>query len=181
MAANHLLAALADELGLSRSSGPKFWYWLARTYFWSGSNRKAVICIRLGQYFHRRGWKRLARSVEVSLRRDFGTMVSVHAEIGPGLRLPHPTGIIIGEGVRIGAGCTIYQQVTIGGARLGDWKAGRYPEIGDNAVLFAGSKIVGALTIGNGVTVGANAVVTRDVPDHHIAVGIPAVAKPGRA
>lgn len=172
-----IFAALAAELSIPGRTGLRFWYrvWLT---FLGGGNHKAIVCIRLGQVFHRGNRKRLARFMATTLRREFGIMVSPKAEIGPGLRLPHPTGIVIGDGVRIGARCTIYQQVTIGGARRGDWQAGRYPAIGDDAVLFAGAKLVGPVSLGDGVTVGANAVVTRDIPSRHIAVGIPAVAKP---
>ena len=92
--------------------------------------------------------------------------------------MPHPNGIIIGQGVSIGNDVVIYHQVTLGGARRGDWRAGRYPAVGDNTVIFAGAKIVGAVSVGNDCVIGANAVVNRDVPPHHVAVGIPAVCHP---
>lgn len=143
-------------------------------------NRTAVAYIRLSQYFHARKFRLLSRWMMIRLRRDFGCMVSLKAHIGAGLKMPHPNGIVIGEGVVIGERCTIYQQVTLGGARLGDWQGGRYPEVGNDVTLFAGAKLVGAITIGSDVTVGANAVVTRDIPAGHNAVGIPAVARPKR-
>ncbi len=99
------------------------------------------------------------------------------ASIGPGLNLPHPNGIVVGAGVRIGARCRIYQQVTLG-ARSGERANGEYPTLGDDVVIYPGAKLIGAVTVGNGAVVGANAVVTKDVPAFHTAYGIPAVMVP---
>ena len=141
----------------------------------------AVILIRLAQHYHQRGAARCSREARLRLQRDFGCYVQPTAEIGPGLRLPHPNGIVIGAGVRIGARCTIYHQVTLGGARRGDWSSDAYPTIGDDAVLFSGAKLLGSITLGDGVQVGANAVVLNDVPARHSAAGIPAKNRPLRA
>lgn len=143
-------------------------------------SRRALVLIRLMQHFHVRKRPRLARMFSARLRRDFGCYVQASAIIGPGLRLPHPNGIVIGAGVRIGANCTLYHQVTFGGARQGDWQAGRYPVIGDNAIIFAGAKVIGPVRIGQDATVAANAVVLTDVPDGYVAVGIPAQSRPDR-
>ncbi len=68
----------------------------------------------------------------------------------------------------MGQNCLIFQGVTIGVGTSG------IPRIGNNVILSSGAKIIGGITIGNNVTIGANAVVTKDVPDNSIAVGIPA-------
>lgn len=75
---------------------------------------------------------------------------------------------MINEATIIGKNCLIFQGVTIGVGTSG------IPRIGDNVILSSGAKIIGGITIGNNVTIGANAVVTKDIPDNSIAVGIPA-------
>ena len=81
--------------------------------------------------------------------------------------LPHPMGIVIHSGSRLGKDVVIGHQVTIGGR---DLTAGA-PEIGDGVYIGAGAKILGAVKIGRGASVGANAVVTRDVPAGKTVVG----------
>ena len=92
-------------------------------------------------------------------------------DIGPGLRIEHWGGVII-IAKRIGMNCRIQHQVTIGylGAGLG----GDVPTLGDKVFVGVGAKILGEVTIGNNVVIGANAVVINDIPDNAVAVGIPA-------
>jgi serine O-acetyltransferase len=90
--------------------------------------------------------------------------------IGGGLLMPHPNGIVINPESTIGPNCLIMQQVTIGIARPGE----RAPRIGGHVDLSAGAKIIGDIEIGNHALIGANAVVTKDVPAYAIMVGIPA-------
>src|SRR3954463_2183348 len=98
-------------------------------------------------------------------------MYFLGCDIGLGLPksvfLPHPMGIVIHSGSRLGTDVVIGHQVTIGGR---DVTAGA-PEIGEGVYIGAGAKILGALRIGRGASVGANAVVTRDVPEGKTVVG----------
>lgn len=116
----------------------------------------------------------LARFVSERLARRYGVFVNPKAVFPTTLRMPHPVGIVIGEGVRIGERVSIYQNVTLGGARSGDWQAGNYPEVGDDTIIFAGAVIVGAVKIGRNAVIAANAVVTKDVPDYATVAGVPA-------
>lgn len=104
----------------------------------------------------------------------YGVYISVNATIGEGLRLPHPTSIVIGDGVSIGSNVTIYQSVTLGGRVVGDWQKGNYPEVADGSILFAGAVVVGKIRIGENCVIGANSVVTSDIKDNSVAVGAPA-------
>lgn len=88
--------------------------------------------------------------------------------IGHGLLIQHGFSTIINHN-SIGNNCKIYQQVTIG------YKGDDSPTIGDNVTICCGAKVIGGVTIGNDVIVGANAVVVKDIPDHCIVAGVPAV------
>ena len=98
---------------------------------------------------------------------------SIQCRIGSPILMPVPHGIVIERGVEIGRRVTVMHQVTIGrkdpGPRPAD--GGGVPVIEDNVFIGAGAKVLGAVRIGRGATVGANAVVTRDVPSHCTVVG----------
>lgn len=97
-----------------------------------------------------------------------GADIPVNSQIGGGLRIPHPNGIVILPGAVIGVNCQIFQQVTIGTNGNGA------PIIGGHVDIGPGAKILGAVTIGDHAKIGANAVVLADVPAGATAVGIPA-------
>ena len=98
-----------------------------------------------------------------------GADIPLNTQIGGGLLLPHPNGVVIHPDVKIGNNCLIFQQVTMG-TRGG----GGVPVIGSHVDIGAGAKILGGITIGNHARIGANAVVLTDVPSGKIAIGIPA-------
>lgn len=104
--------------------------------------------------------------------------IEVAAEIGEGVVFPHPLCIVIGGKVKIGNNCKIMQGVSLGGS-LGRSKADgqSQPILGNNVFLGAGCKIVGPVTIGDNVVIGANSVVTKDIPSNTKAFGIPATIR----
>jgi len=104
----------------------------------------------------------------------YNLVLSKKSVIGNNLDLVHPIGVVIGAHVVIGDNVKIFQNVTVGGARLGDANNGKMPKIGDNCTIFSGAAIVGNVSIGNNCTIGANSVVTTDIPDNCVAVGAPA-------
>ncbi|CAB0660857.1 serine O-acetyltransferase [Corynebacterium diphtheriae] len=108
----------------------------------------------------------------------FLTGVEIHpgATIGRRFFIDHGMGIVIGETAEIGDGVMLYHGVTLGGQVLTQTK--RHPTVEDDVVIGAGAKVLGPITIGKGSAIGANAVVTKDVPANHIAVGIPAANRP---
>ena len=111
----------------------------------------------------------------------FLTGVEIHpgATIGRRFFIDHGMGIVIGETAEIGDGVMLYHGVTLGGQVLTQTK--RHPTIGDNVTIGAGAKVLGPITIGEGSAVGANAVVTKDVPANSIAIGIPAKCRPRKS
>lgn len=125
-------------------------------------------------HFRNSGRMKLAKFFSDRLQRKYGLFISPKAVIDGKIDFKHPTGIVIGDGVRIGKRVVIFQNVTLGGARMGDWKSNNYPEIGDDTVIFAGAVVVGKVRIGRGCVVGANSVVTKDVADFMTVAGVPA-------
>ena len=102
----------------------------------------------------------------------FGIGISYKTQVGPGLYIGHEGGIFVSEHAVIGKNCNLSHQVTIGVSRRGE-RAG-IPTVGDNVYIGPGAKVFGKVTIGNNAAIGANAVVTRDVPENAVVVGIPA-------
>ncbi len=103
----------------------------------------------------------------------FLTSIEIHpaAVIGKGFFIDHGMGVVIGETTQIGNHVTLFQGVTLGGT--GKEAGKRHPTIGDDVVIGTGAKILGNITIGYNVKIGANSVVLQNVPDDSTVVGIP--------
>ncbi len=175
-----LLDILIEDMKVARLPG-KNWlgvirYGLARPMF------SVIVLFRLSQAC--RSWNNKIGNILSSLLVRFSILESAchidpRAGIGAGLYLPHPTGIVIGP-CSIGRHVTIFQNVTIG-ARRNDYEDppfSEFPVIGSNVQIYAGAVIIGPIKVGDYVEIGANAVVTQDVPPHHLAVGVPAQIRP---
>ena len=96
----------------------------------------------------------------------YGIDIPPSTQVGPGLYINHPGGIVVNSGSVIGANCNLSHEVTLGQANRGA-RAG-LPVVGDGVYIGPGAKIVGAVRVGDDVAIGANAVVTSDVPDHAV-------------
>ena len=135
-------------------------------------------------WFHRvahRMWRepalRLpARLLSQAARAITGVEIHPGAQLGRRLFIDHGMGVVIGETAVVGDDVLLFHGVTLGGRSMSHGK--RHPTLGDNVVVGAGAKILGPVTVGSGAQVGANAVVIRDVPIDHIAVGVPAKISP---
>lgn len=101
----------------------------------------------------------------------FGIEVSCNLEIGPGLYIPHPYGMVL-MAERVGANASFIHAVTVGMRE--EWK---FPVIGDGVLVGAGARILGGIVLGDGCSIGANAVVIHDVPAGATAVGVPATVR----
>lgn len=138
-----------------------------------------VTLLRLSCLFDEHGLGVLAKLCAIFNVLIFGIETSPKVEIGGGLFLPHTVGTVIGA-ARIGDNCTIMQGVTLGTSEpdMG-FTASLRPVVGSDVLIGAGAKIIGPVTIGNHVKIGANAVVLKDIPAHSVAVGIPAAVVSG--
>jgi serine O-acetyltransferase len=112
----------------------------------------------------RKQFPRLHRLICVFLGSD------VFCIIPEGILFPHPYGIVIHSETKLGKGCVVMQQVTMGTKSI--LNSIGAPTLGDNCSVGAGAKILGAVKIGNHVTIGANAVVTKNIPDGAVVVGV---------
>jgi len=132
----------------------------------------AMFFHRIAHWFYLKGLRFIPRLI--SAIGMFLTMIDIHpgATIGRRVFIDHGVGVVIGETTIIGNDVLIYQQVTLGGVSTDKGK--RHPTIEDSAVIGAGAKILGNITIGSNAKVGANSVVVKNVPQDCTAVGIPA-------
>jgi serine O-acetyltransferase len=128
----------------------------------------AMIWYRLMQWSHRHRLWPLAMLFNKLNAHLCNCVIGRGAEFGPGFVLIHATGVVINGNVRGGSNVLVEHQVTIGAERR------QTPVLGSDVFLGAGAKVLGAVTIGDGAKVGANAVVVHDVPAHATVVGIPA-------
>ena len=139
----------------------------------------AVSWYRIANALYKRNFKRTARII-MGLNQFF-TNIDIHpaATIGRRVFIDHGTGVVIGETAVVEDDVVIYQGVTLGGVSLVPGK--RHPTIKRGAVIGAGAKVLGNITIGAEAKIGANSVVVKAVPDGTTAVGIPAhVIEKGR-
>ena len=140
---------------------------------------KAVFFHRIANFFSVGKFDLIARIISQFSRFLTGIEIHPKAKIGQNLFIDHGMGVVIGETSEIGNNVTIYHMVTLGGISPSikseeqrDVK--RHPTLMDNVVVGSGAQILGPVVIGKNAKVGANAVVTKDVPENAIMVGIPA-------
>ena len=140
---------------------------------------KAVFFHRVANFFAKAKFDILARIISQFSRFLTGIEIHPKAEIGKNLFIDHGMGVVIGETSKIGDNVTIYHNVTLGGIapsiNSNDQRnTKRHPTLQDNVVVGSGAQILGPVVIGKNSLIGANAVVTKDVPEKSIMVGIPA-------
>jgi serine O-acetyltransferase len=131
----------------------------------------AVWGHRVSRWLWNRGFELPARVSSTLTRWITGADIHPAATLGPGLFIDHAHGVVIGQTAEIGSDVTIYHGVTLGGTSLKRGK--RHPTVGDRVTIGAGAKILGAIAIGDGSRIGANAVVVKPVPANSVVVGVP--------
>jgi serine O-acetyltransferase len=152
----------ADVADWSREAPRRFW----------DPGRKLLVAIRRYQHWQRRAGLIASVACKILvLRHRFWSVVTgadipLNCQIGGGLLIPHPNGIVIHPDAQIGVNCLIFQQVTVGTR-----DARGNPEIGGHVDIGAGAKILGHVKIGSHARIGANAVVTKDIAIGGVSVG----------
>jgi serine O-acetyltransferase len=170
-----VLTALRDDLQNARSHDPAARGNFENALVYSGLH--AIWSYRLAH----RMWaisalRGAARLLSQLTRLLTGIEIHPGATIGRRFFIDHGMGVVIGETAEIGDDVMVYHGVTLGGRSLQHGK--RHPTIGNRVTVGAGAKILGPLKIGDDSAIGANAVVTHDVPADSIATGIPALVRP---
>ncbi len=140
---------------------------------------KAVFFHRLANFFSTAKFDLIARVISQFSRFLTGIEIHPKAKIGKNLFIDHGMGVVIGETSEVGDNVTIYHMVTLGGIAPSinsdnqrDVK--RHPTIENEVVIGSGAQVLGPVTVGCCAKIGANAVITKDVPEKAVMVGIPA-------
>lgn len=133
---------------------------------------QAMLLHRIAHFFWKLGLPYIPRYLNLIGRQLTGIDIHPGAEIGREFFIDHGAGVVIGETSKIGDNVTMYQGATLGGTG-GARGEKRHPTVGDDVVIGAGAKVLGPITIGDQVKIGANSVVTKDVPPDSTVVGVP--------
>ncbi|NMB54745.1 MAG: serine O-acetyltransferase [Leptolinea sp.] len=126
---------------------------------------------RMAHWFWNHHMLLIGRLISHFVRNATGIEIHPAAVIGDGFFIDHGMGVVIGETAEIGRNVTLYHGVTLGGVSLEKGK--RHPTLEDDVVVGAGAKILGAITVGKGSRIGANAVVVKPAPPDSVVVGVP--------
>ena len=140
---------------------------------------KAVFFHRIANFFSTAKFDLIARIISQFSRFLTGIEIHPRAKIGKNLFIDHGMGVVIGETSEIGDNVTIYHMVTLGGIapsiNSNDQRnIKRHPTIEDEVVIGSGAQVLGPVRVGRCAKIGANAVITKDVPEKPVMVGIPA-------
>ena len=140
---------------------------------------KAVLFHKISNFFFIAGFDLIARIISQTAR--FFTGIEIHpgAKIGKNLFIDHGMGVVIGETSDIGDNVTIYHNATLGGISPSinsneQRHVKRHPTLKDNVVVGSGAQVLGPIEVGKNAKIGSNAVVTKDVPENAVMIGIPA-------
>jgi serine O-acetyltransferase len=135
---------------------------------WTHAGLRATVWYRLSHAAYRRHTPLLPGMIARMNLRRYGLDIVSSVPIGPGLYIPHPVGTVV-MAVSLGSRCHLISGVTIGMRTVQ-----AFPRIGDNVTISAGARVLGDIYVGDGATIGANAVVITNVPDGATMVGAPA-------
>ena len=140
---------------------------------------KAVFFHKIANFFSVAKFDLIARIISQFSRFLTGIEIHPKAKVGKNLFIDHGMGVVIGETSEIGDNVTIYHMVTLGGISPSinsneQRKIKRHPTLKDNVVVGSGAQVLGPIVVGKNAKIGANAVVTKDVPENAVMVGIPA-------
>ncbi len=169
-----LFALIREDVANARQRDPA-----ARSAWEVALTYPGVHAVWAHRFAHRlwhRGMRTLARIISSHARIITGIDIHPAAVISRRVFIDHGTGVVIGQTAEVGEDVVIFHGVTLGGVAMVQGK--RHPTVGSHVMIGAGAKVLGPITVGDGSKIGANAVVVKDVPPEHVAIGIPAKNQP---
>jgi len=168
MKLNRLISILAKDLK-TYEDGVNFIAFTKNMLFCPGF--KYIFWMRITRYLFEKKILMplfiIAYFIHLHYKYKFGIQIPFRCDIDEGFNICHFNCMVIHTNAKIGKNCYISQGITIGISK------GKVPVIGDNVYLGAGAKVIGGVRVGNNVSIGANCVVTKDVPDNTVVVGVP--------
>mgnify|MGYP001319882820 FL=1 len=140
---------------------------------------KAIFLYKIANFFSVAKFYLVARMISQFARFITGIEIHPAAKIGKNLFIDHGMGVVIGETSDIGDNVTIYHNATLGGISPSinsneQRHVKRHPTLKDNVVVGSGAQVLGPIEVGKNAKIGSNAVVTKDVPENAVMIGIPA-------
>jgi len=142
---------------------------LKRMIPWIDRNDRIIRLYKKSHKYYLKKRLLIAGYYAYKISNKYGCYISPKAVIGDNIKMPHPIGIVIGDGVEIGNNCVIYQNVTIGRKNR---DVEQYPKIGNETIIYSNAVVIGNIQIGNNVTIGCNALIMGNVEDNSKVVGI---------
>lgn len=165
-----ILKAIREDLRAVFDRDPAATSWLEVVLTYAGFH--AVLAYRVSHWLKIHRVPFLPRFVSQAARMLTGIEIHPSATIGSGFFIDHGMGVVIGETAEIGNYVTLFQGVTLGGT--GKERGKRHPTLGSHVVVGAGAKILGGITVGDNVKIGANSVVLKNVSANSTVIGVPA-------
>ena len=165
-----VLKAIREDLRAVFDRDPAATSWLEVVLTYAGFH--AVLAYRVSHWLKTHRVPFLPRFISQAARILTGIEIHPSATIGSGFFIDHGMGVVIGETAEIGDYVTLFQGVTLGGT--GKERGKRHPTLGSHVVVGAGAKILGGITVGDNVKIGANSVVLKNVSANSTVIGVPA-------
>ncbi len=165
-----LLKTIQEDLRAIFDRDPSATSWLEVVLTYAGFH--AMLAYRVSHWLKAHRVPFFPRFISQLARWLTGIEIHPSAKIGRGFFIDHGMGVVIGETAEIGDFVTLFQGVTLGGT--GKERGKRHPTVGNHVVVGAGAKILGGITIGDNVKIGANSVVLKNVAANSTVIGVPA-------
>lgn len=142
---------------------------LKKIFPWGDESSHIYALFRRAHKHSLKGHRYRAMYFSHCIAKQYRCYIHCDAEIGDGIAFPHPVGIVIGAGAKVGKDVVIYQGVTLGRKYL---NKADYPIIGDGVIIYANTVVAGKVTIGKNAIIGCNSVVLRNVSDGEVVSGV---------